>query len=124
MTINAWVAYVIGGLYLLLLGVLAVLLVINADQRAALAKAEAARSVLQTQNKDWAEKTAAADAALAKIKAADAANAKAIAKAEAAATAGEKKLADKAAAIAALKFSGSDCMQVMALAKSYLEHRP
>jgi hypothetical protein len=124
MTVNAWAAYVIGGIFLLLLGVLAVLLVINANQRAALAKSDAVRSVLQTQNKDWAEKTAASDAALAKIKAADAANAERIAKAEAAATASEKKLLQKAAAIAALKFSGSDCAQVTALAKNYLEHRP
>lgn len=124
MTINAWVAYVIGGFYLLLLGVLAIVLVINADQRASLAKADAVRSILQTENKNWAEKTAAADAALAKITAADTANAKAIAKAEVAAAASEKKLAAEAAAIAALKFTGNDCAQIAALAKNYLEHRP
>jgi hypothetical protein len=122
MTINAWVAYIMGGAFLILLAALAVLLIINADLRASLAKSDAAQSVLQSQNKDWAEKMAARNAALAKIKAADAANAKRIKKAEAAATASEKKLTDEATALAALKFTGSDCDQATALAKIYLEH--
>jgi len=121
MNFNGWIAAIAGGAYLLLLGALGVLLVINADLRASLASADAARALLQSQNQQWAAKAAATDAALAKIKALDAANAKAIAKAEAAATAAAKKLQAQAASIASLAFTGSDCAQVLALRAAYLK---
>ena len=123
MTINVWLAYIVGGLYLLLLGALAVLLVINADQRAALAAANSAAVVLQAQNKQWAAKTAATDAALAKNRAAEAANAKAIAKAQAAARQAGQMLKDQAAHIAALRLTGNDCAQIKTLRDQWMQRQ-
>lgn len=124
MNINSWIIWGASGVVLLLLGALAVLLIINADQRAALAADDAARVLLQTQNKAWAEKMALSNAGVAALKTADAANAKTIARAEAVSSVQEKKLANEAALIAALKFPGSDCDQVIALDKFYLGQKP
>lgn len=124
MTINVWAAYIVSGAFVLLLGALAVVLVINADLRASIAAGDAARSLLQSQNSAWAQRTAATNKAFARIKAADEANAKAIASAEIAATAAEKKLKEKAAAIAGFKLTGKDCDGVLALREFYFGHLP
>jgi hypothetical protein len=124
MNLNNWPAYAIGGAYLLLLGALATLLVINADLRAAKAADDAARALLVAQNKEWARKTAVTNAALAKIHAADAANAKAIAKAQEDAARAGKKLKQQAATIANFSFTGSDCEQMQSIHNAYLELQP
>jgi hypothetical protein len=122
MNINIWVTYIVGGAILLLLATLAVLLIINADQRATIAGDDAAKSMLTAQNRDWAQKAAATDAALARIRTADAANAAAIKKAQKAAAAAEQKLTAEAGAIADFSFGGSECDEVMAVKQAYMEH--
>ncbi len=121
MTINSWIASIGGGSLLLLLGALAIVLVINADLRASIAADDAAKALLLSENKQWAEKVAANNAALAKIKNAAAVKTVTIEKAQRTTAALAKKLQEQAAAIASFKFAGDDCAQILALHHAYME---